>query len=238
MKTIKNRFICPIPEWLRGELLEYNRLYAYPVIPEDIGISEFQILDSGGYSLMKQKRRMSYKYIENLAIHYSEYDHEKRYLAAPDVGGNMWETMKNFEYYITQYSNNVQPVLHYTSPYWDFSELKYQLDFYKERINDKKFIFSGKGRANVELMKKYGAKHKINLIQKILKNHWLHIFGIGWGVHDCRELAKFGKSFSIDTINYYQAAEVLSRNANEWDNYETDRVKAAIINASKANNLL
>jgi len=45
----KNRFVCPVPSWLRGKLLEYNRLYAFPVIPESLQNAEFQILDSGAY---------------------------------------------------------------------------------------------------------------------------------------------------------------------------------------------
>lgn len=235
----KNRFICPIPNWLRGELLEYNRLYAYPVIPEYLANSEFQILDSGAYALSKQNRKMSANYIEKLAEHYNKYKGDCIYCVAPDVGGNMFETMKNWDYWHANYDIKVHPVLQFSNHTFDLSQIQYQLKFYKERLGESiPFLFFAKRGATVEEMFKYGIHHKIKYIRSQIKNEWIHFFASGWGKHDCMLLSKMGDNFSVDTINYYQAAEIPQRNLTEWGYFSENKIENAIHNANLANQIL
>lgn len=235
----KNRFVCPVPKWLRGKLLEYNRLYAYPVDPEPICDSEFQILDSGAYALSKQKRKMNASYIEKLAEHYSNNQLHNRYCVAPDVGGNMWDTMKNWDYWHDNYNIEVIPVLQFSNHNFDLYEIQYQLKFYKERIGNRiPFLFFAKRGATVEEMQKSGIIHKIKYIRSQIKNEWIHFFAAGWGKHDCLLLSKMGDNFSVDTINYYQAAEIPQRNLTEWGYFSEDKIECALHNVELANKIM
>lgn len=235
----KNRFVCPIPRWLRGELLHLNRLYAYPTEPEPLSDSEFQIIDSGAYALSKQGRKMGLKYIENLAEHYHQNFDENRFFVAPDQGGSPRDTMRNFDYWHDNFQIEVVPVLQFTSRFFDLRELQYQISFYKERLGHEiPFIAFAKRGATIEEMQRYGVMQKVKYLRSQIKNQWVHFFAAGWGKHDCLLLSKMGEKFSVDTINYYQAAEIPQRNLTEWGVFFENKVEAAKHNAELANKIL
>ena len=54
------KFVCPVPNFMRNSLLKYNRLYAYPVIPE-LDNENLIILDSGAFALFMQKKAKNFR---------------------------------------------------------------------------------------------------------------------------------------------------------------------------------
>ena len=182
---------------------------------------------------------MTYTYIEKLALHYDQYQQQKRYCVAPDNGGDMWSTMQNFDYWLKNFEIKVIPVLQFSSHNFDLFEIQYQLNFYKERLGDNiPFIFFAKRGATIEEMKKAGIAHKIKYIRSQIKNDWIHFFAAGWGKHDCSMLANMGENFSVDTIAYYNTVENMQLQLNDWGHFSENKIDCAKQNVIIANEIL
>lgn len=237
--NFKNRFVCPIPSFLRGELLEYNRLYAYPVIPEPIDKSEFQILDSGGYSLWKQNRLMSKNYIDDLAVHYKKYKVlDNIFCASPDKSQDAKATIKNTKYYLSKYENNICPIIHFPDYRFDIGLLNYQISAYKELFNECRFVFWGGTMAHTSKMLNISLKYKLNLLRDKLNVEWVHFLGAGWGKLEVSKLAEFDRYISFDTLAYYNSAKDKIWNTNDWGVWNDCRIKTSIENAKLANRIV
>ena len=235
----KNRFVCPTPLWLRGRLNNFNRLYAYPVIPEPLFNSEFQILDSGAYGLSKFKGKMSPEYIDKLGEHYLKYKTDKNiFCVAPDKGGDYKTTIKQLEYYLSKFEYNVSPVLQFSGHDFNWIELKYQIEYYKDNLPNIEFIFFAKRGAYSFELKEVEIVKKIDYIFEKLNCNWIHFFAAGWGKNEVKEFSKFSKNISIDTINYYQSAMVFNKNLSDWGWGCSDKIKNALYNVELANKLM
>jgi len=235
----KNRFVCPVPKWLRGELLEYNRLYAYPTTPEPLHDAEFQILDSGAYGLSKYQGVMSNDYIDKLAEHYLKYKTDDNiYCVAPDKSGDYKTTIKQFEYYLSKYEYNISPVLQFPNHGFDWFTLKKQIDYYESTLKEVPFIFFAKRGATATELQEADIIDKIQFIRKKLNTKWIHFFAAGWGKHEVFNFSKFDKNISIDTINYYQAAQTMQRNINDWGWGCGDKIKNSLFNVKLANKIM
>ncbi len=231
----KNRFVCPIPKFLRGKILELNRLYAYPVIPEPLGDAEFRILDSGGYALWKQKREMSKKYINELAAHYKRYSESGSFNAAPDVSQNARKTIKNTEYYLSNFGNNICPIFHFPDSKFDFSLLNYQISAYKSLFGNCDFVFWGGTMDYAGRMLNEALKFKLNLLRDKLNVKWIHFLGAGWNKLEVAKLAQFDQKISFDSLSYYNCIDDKIWCSNDWGNWSEDKTKLAIENAKTAN---
>ena len=78
-------FILSSNKKLEPELSGFDRLYAYPNIP-NITPEHMIILDSGAFALSCKKQKMDNEYIQQLAKHYEQYvQHKNVYFIAPDV---------------------------------------------------------------------------------------------------------------------------------------------------------
>ena len=228
----KNRFVCPVPEWLRGKLLEYNRLYAFPVVPEPIANSEFQILDSGAYGLSLSKRKMTDEYLENLNTHYNKYSGQNIYCVAPDTFLNFKETIEKFEKWHSNDYCKVQPVIQMPkAKNFDWNIIKYQLDYYSDFFdgNIDFLLFSNPFCRQIEYPK--------NLFKKIHDLYaidWIHNLGAGLNLQDVKAWSQT-KINSIDTIAYYNAVNSVDGN---WMRVSGTKISKAQKNALIANKIM
>lgn len=187
-------FVFPIPKWLRGRLLNYKRLYAFPTIPEE---NPF-ILDSGAFGLSKSGQRMNVAYLENLYQYYKQYP---GWHVAPDVFLNPFQTMKNFEKWVKKYPDcQVWPVIQFAYKKVEWAIIKYQLDFYADFFDRLEVIFL----SNPSL--RFG-NYLFDIFQ-IIKDYcevaWLHNLGAGWDIEDITGYSKMPGLDSIDSISYYK----------------------------------
>jgi len=226
------RYVLPIPKWLRGDLLNFNRLYAFPTIPESLGDSQFIILDSGAYTLSKRRKTMDIKYIDKLYEHYKKYKTSKNIICvAPDVAGDFKKTMKNYEYFRTKYDLNVMPVLQFPDHEFNWSLLKYQIEFYKDFIADIQMMFFAKRGAYSSELYAYEVDKKIRYIQNEIGIDWIHLFAAGWNRVECRMIGKLNNKITMDSIAYY----LTTNNYLDWGHDKGDRQKNSIENAKIAN---
>lgn len=232
-----NRFVLPIPTYLRGKLLPYNRLYAYPVIPEPVGESEFQILDSGGYALWKQGRSMSKAYMDQLGEHYFLHGQAANvYCAAPDKSQDAKQTIRNTAYFLSNHRAKIQPIFHFPDCKFDMSLLRYQIAAYKELFGEScDFVFWGGTMDKAAKMLNPVLRYKLDLLRAELGVKWIHFLGAGWNKREVEALAKFDRGISFDTLAYYNCATSKAWSANDWGNWvEGDKAATSIQNAMTA----
>lgn len=228
----KKRFVCPVPSWLRGKLLDFNRLYAYPTKPESIKGADFLILDSGAYGLSLSKKKMDDLYLYNLNEHYSKYKTKHVYCVAPDTFLNYKETISKFEKWHDKKYTNVQPVVQMAKAKdFTWGVVKYQLDYYSEFFggNIDFLLFSNPFCRKVEYP--VGFFKKIHDLYAI---DWIHNLGAGWSVNDVVDWSSSDIN-SIDTLAYYNAVNSVDGN---WSRVDGSRVHKAINNAKIANKIM
>jgi len=218
-------YVFPIPIRLRGRLLDFKRLYAFPAIPEE---NPF-ILDSGAFALSKSGGRMDGEYFERLYKYYKKYFGSYAHNVAPDVFLNPRQTMKNFEVWREKYADcQVWPVIQCTSKKIEWALIKYQLDFYSELFNCLKILFF----SNPSLR---GSSYPKDIFQKIKDQYrveWIHILGAGWNLEDIKIYARLEGLDSIDSIAYYQC------HPDNWHSEKLPKTNAIILNAKMAQQCL
>jgi hypothetical protein len=203
-------YVCPVPQPLRGQLLHYSRLYAYPVEPEPPDGSGFVILDSGAFGLAMARRKMDDEYIAALAAHYARYAGERVLCVAPDEYLNPRRTMAN---YAAWRSAPVVPVIQSSRRRTvDAYDVRRQVQFYSEylsnipRYRDRPVI----AFSNPAL---YAAEKPLPVwrtlcavIRAHIPDAWIHVLGAGWSPDDIRVWRETGVN-SIDSIAYYTSAQ-------------------------------
>lgn len=210
-------YVFPVPPWLRGELLEYKRLYAFPAVPEE---NPF-ILDSGAFALFKRKQRMDEAYFEKLYLYYSG---SAGWKSAPDVLFNPKQTMFNFKNWFKKYPDcRVCPVIQMRSKKIETALSFFQLDFYKELIGKIKFLFI----ANPFLRSSGYPDDFFKKIKERSGAGHVHLFGAGWDIQDIRGYSNFQCLDSIDSIAFYNAVNTTFGN---WAQKKGGRVEKALGN--------
>lgn len=228
----KRSFVCPVPKWLRGKLLEHNRLYAFPTKPEPLFNSEFQILDSGAYALSFTGKKMNDEYLENLNKHYIKFGGDNIYCVAPDTFLDFKDTITKFKRWHNLGYTKVQPVIQMLEAKdFNWEIIKYQFDFYSEFFNGNIdfVLFSNPFCRQVEYPKDLFKK-----IHKLYAIDWIHNLGAGWNLSDVSNWSKT-KINSIDTLAYYNAVSSVDGN---WMRIHSNRIKIAQNNAEIANKII
>jgi len=199
-------FIASTQMSLSSDLLHYNRLYAYPNIPE-ISDTPIIILDSGAFALSMRKGYMDAEYIEKLAAHYQGYDHlDNIYCVAPDVFKNPYISMKQYKDFVEKYTINAVPVLQFSSPQPDLFKVKKQIDFYHRLNEDIKMMCLSNHKFNP--VKQYKElQFIVNIIRETFnENILIHVLGAGYNHLDVLDWLKIGVD-SLDSISYYTDAQ-------------------------------
>lgn len=223
------KFVCPIPVWLRSQLLDYDRLYAYPNIPE-INDVDLIILDSGAFALSFKKREMDLSYLEDLSYFYNKWYQYNVKCVAPDKFLDFKKTMKNFiSWHNIGLFKDVCPVLQSDKKHnLDKRIFYYQLDFYKEFYKGNlDFIFFSNPacRAN---------EYPINFFKDLKEKYgirWIHNLGAAWDKKDILNWSNFKGLDSLDTIAYYISTNELSGN---WNNIKGNKIEISISNVNFA----
>jgi hypothetical protein len=231
-------YVAPVPNWLRGLLSNFNRLYAYPNIPEVFENNTFTILDSGAFHLFMAKKKMTLEYIDNLAEHYLKYSGKNIFCVTPDVPRNYIETIKNFQYFYTKYDIVLSPVIQCSNESFLIHEIDYQLKAYKEILGDIDYLFFNKrGKRFAELIEtKFDSK--LEYCKKEYGVNRIHIFGGGWGLEDVNVFKKFKYADSIDSIAYYTASINEAQNLREFKISGKTKQERAIKNLELCNKIL
>lgn len=222
-------FVCCYNKRLKRELLDFNRLYAYPNEP-DIN-DKMVILDSGAFHLSKSGKRMDDKYIDSLATHYKRFHQFKNvHCIAPDTFKNPFDSMRKYKEFKEKYPNiSICPVIQSKSSNIDIFDIKKQIKFY----DDHEFIcFSNNKFDPVK------QKQELKYIRGLIPDKtWVHVLGAGYSHNNVKDWVKLGYN-SIDSVSYYTDAE----SKIKWvkNSYNTEPSvyefkKTALFNAKIAN---
>lgn len=207
-----NKYVLPVPWFLRGKLQGKNRLYAYPTVPETITKNEFVILDSGAFGLSQRGEVMDFEYMKKLSTHYKKYNasDEFPYIAiAPDEFMNPTQTMENYKLWINNDLGRVAPVLQFKkAKQLDIWTIVEQCRFYLQY--KPQFVAISNPSMNAIEAKKT-MPQIVAVVRKILQPKWIHNLGAGWNAADAAEWLQQGFD-SIDSIAYYTDAI----NAKSW----------------------
>jgi hypothetical protein len=235
-----NRFVLPVPQWLRGKFLDKTRLYAYPVEPEAACERGFVILDSGAFALSMRGESMTNAYMENLNLHYAKYSSPAFgdvVCTAPDVFLDPKQTMANFAYWRNMDYVHVSPVLQCSKKRKiTLYELQKQIDFYARYCRELRFIALSNPSLRAVQCDAVAVRELLNMIRCAWDGIWIHNFGAGWDGDDVKRWLAMGFD-SIDSIAYYTDAEkrlIWSAGGNTMK-CSGDRVQAAIFNEQVAN---
>lgn len=214
-------YILPIPDYLRGHLLRYNRLYAYPHLAEPPPPDGLLVLDSGAFALSKSKKkvRMDLGYMQALdafyEYHLSKYPNRQIVCIAPDVRQRPDRTMKNWTLWHTYCQSPVAPVLQARHPgIWDWEHLKKQMRFYQPFTPESVCLSNScyAASVNVDQLKAFAS-----VIRNELGTIHLHKFGAGWDAADIRGWAAMQIFDSIDSIAYHTSKTRFEDGATHLD---------------------
>lgn len=231
-------YILPVPEFLRGKLLNYNRLYSYPNVAEAPAKNGFIILDSGAFALSrsKKKAKMGLDYMKALNSFYkaqiSKYPDALVYCAAPDVYLHPDASIAQFETWHLHCDTPVVPVLQSKRKgTWDWNALKAQARFYRQFQPTAIFVSNPGCRAAAVPVDEMQAI--ATLIRSETGATHLHNFGAGWDAADIQGWAAMNVFDSIDSVAYYTAKTRFSDGS-----FDRDPTARAIANAEHANLLM
>ena len=216
-------FILSSNKKLEPELSGFDRLYAYPNIP-NITPEHMIILDSGAFALSCKKQKMDDEYIQQLAKHYEQYVQYKNvYFIAPDVFKFPELSMKQFLYFRSICNVDVAPVIQFKSPTADIFSAKKQIKFYKEHAPDLRLICISNHAFNIERQ-----SSAISEIVKMIRYSWgrnikIHVLGAGFNSKNVADWMKTGVT-SMDSVSYYSDSP-----KHKWI-FGTDRLEASTQN--------
>lgn len=232
------RYVLPIPSFLRGKLLEYNRLYAYPTLPEPPAENGFVVMDSGAFAMLKSEREIDKNYMVKLAKHYQEHGQFERYFcAAPDVSKNPKKSMSNFLFWKNEGFPKVYPVLQFESRGFNWYSIEKQMDFYLSYLQEIPFLFFAKrGSTAIECVN-YKLNEKLEAIKQKYGVKWIHIFAGGWNKTDVATFSTVDSLDSIDSIAYYDRAKHDGNNYKDWGIMKGSMEVNAIANAHLVNQI-
>ena len=196
------KYVFPVPPFLRGKLLHYPRLYAYPTVPEKTN-GTFIILDSGAFALAKQGRQITKKYMEQLNKHYTRYDTSDCFPSlaiAPDMYLQPDVSLRNYVYWVKKKYAPVVPVIQFgTKHRVPLQDVRYQMAVYK----GKKIICVSNPALRAKLAKASGIEDVFKMLKKDYNVSWIHVLGAGWDKQDIFDWAQIQGFDSMDSIAYY-----------------------------------
>jgi hypothetical protein len=218
------KFVCCVPKELRGRLLDFPRLYAYPTAPEPA--RDFVILDSGAFEMSMRGKQIDEMHMKKMNDHYQKFgaSNDKPVIGvAPDVFLNPAATMKNWQTWNANHYAPVAPVIQFTAmKKIDLYSVMKQVKFYG--VHPFAFI-SNPGLRGAEAWSR-SFQHAVNLVRENMKPNWIHILGAGWDRQDVADWKRISGIDSIDTIAYYTAA----REGVAWSGVADDDWKVTAIN--------
>jgi hypothetical protein len=198
------RLVAPITNQLRGRLLEYCRLYAYPQQPEPPPNGGFVILDSGAWGLSQSDQKIGIGWMRQLSVHYGKYCDTHVRFVAPDVYLDPYTTMRNWSWWRKNTSIPVIPVIQFEhEKRVDLYCAMKQLDFYAQ-YSPTWLAISNPGCWSIEVAATMG--HVCSMARRITGAQWLHNLGAGWSNSDIQRWFDIGFN-SIDSIAYYTDAK-------------------------------
>jgi hypothetical protein len=199
-------FVFPVNKKLRGKLYSYNRLYAFPSVPE-FTQDKLIILDSGAFGLSKSGGKMDTDYMMRLNHYYAKYDNDNIIHVAPDVFLDPGQTMNNFEYWFDiKFFDKIKPVIQFRQKLKLDDSMYKQLLFYQNKNIKFDFLFiSNPGMLAIDF-KILFFDDILQELKKEFKISHIHILGAGWNEQDIREWSTFKYVDTIDSIAYYLAA--------------------------------
>jgi len=232
-------FICAAHKQLAPQLNEFNRLYAFPTVPDLDGQHKI-ILDSGAFGLSKSGRKMDAQYLNDLALHYQKYGQQKNvFCIAPDVFKNSHQSIRQYKDFTQRYPNiKVVPVLQFQTKNIDLFNAKKQIDEYS-RLSNSGMICVSNNKFNP--VKQFDElQYIVKKIRHKFKHVWIHVLGAGYSHNNVKDWLKTGVD-SIDSISYYTDAQAKL----QWlrDSYQThpsplEFKQLALHNAEVANEIL
>lgn len=236
-------YVFPVPRELRGALLNYSRLYAYPVEPEPPPDDGFVILDSGAFGLATAGARMDDRYIARLAEHYARYAEDRVLCVAPDEYPNPARTMKNF---VGWRGVPVVPVCQSSRKRAvDAYAMLRQARLYGQHL-DKIARYQDRpvvAVSNPALDARDIDARVWQIICATIRAHvpgaWIHLLGAGWEPNDIRAWASMDCFDSMDSIAYYTDAMALRawcrsvEPATSWQEIALLNARVALEEATK-----
>lgn len=201
-------YVLPIEKRLRGSLLTYSRLYAYPTIPEPAPETGFVILDSGAFGLSMRGQYITEDYMGLLNQHYETYRTENVFCACPDEFLNPQATVRNWEKWYSKGYVDVFPIIQFeTKGTIRTTMLEYQLDAFADIIspaNQFIAISNPSIRGNIAHIEGFA-----KIISKVKDRGygWVHCLGAGWSTQDIADWANFQALDSFDSIAYYTSVQ-------------------------------
>lgn len=225
MHSVK-RYVLPIPFNLRGKLLDYNRLYAYPTTPESAEEDQLIILDSGAFSLSQKGKSIDKRHMALLNDYYFYNSNNNTRCVAPDVFMNPIETIENWEHWQAQGYYEVCPVLQSTEKY-QVKEMEWQVEYY-EQFKCDFWFFSNPSMTGKHAQAQYRTIKKITDLARRSGAKWIHNLGAGWNLKDISDWWNLRCFDSMDSIAYYTSVA----NKENWTSQNN-----AIVNAYEANKI-
>ena len=199
-------YVTPIPTPLRGRLLPFHRLYAYPAEPElPPPAGGFVILDSGAFGLSQRGGKMDRPWMRGLAEHYRRFAAEGVVCIAPDVFLDPATTWRNWRWWQDEIGVPVAPVIQFRQ--------KRRLDLYDAVRQARQYApwrpafvaISNPGLRAIECRETMPALCR--LVREAAGATWLHNLGAGWDAADVRAWRDLACFDSIDSIAYYTDAQ-------------------------------
>lgn len=228
-------YVLPVPEQLRGQLLPYARLYAFPTEPEPPAGDKFIILDSGAFGLSQAGKRMDSDYIQRLKAHYQRFQADNVLCIAPD---EYLSPSVSVARYLEWDGPAVVPVLQFArARKLDATGLFRQLSAYAPfaerlpRYQGRPVVALSNPGLYADEVAPSTLAFICSLIRRTFPNAWIHMLGAGWNIQDIRGWAARPGGFdSMDSIAYYTAAQA----GEAWRDRGQDWRETALYNAQAA----
>jgi hypothetical protein len=230
-------FILSANKLLNPELRDFNRLYAYPTIP-DLDDEKTILLDSGAYMLSMQRRVMTLGYIDKLAAHYQHYAiSDNIHCIAPDCFKNPVVSIRQYRHFVDNYSVPIAPVLQFVSSEIDLFNTKKQIDTYA-RLSKSRMICLSNNKFN-PVKQSRELLHIVDNIRRKFSNTHIHVLGAGYNHNNVKDWMKLGID-SMDSVSYYTDAQhrlAWRRNSYETQASDLSFKEIALHNARTANEI-
>jgi hypothetical protein len=200
------KLVAAITPNLRGEMIDFCRLYAYPANPEPPANGGFIILDSGAFGLSQSGQKIGIGWMKQLAEHYKKFNASSDFPVlgmAPDAYLDACTTMNNWMWWQKNINLPVVPVIQFKK--------KKMLDAYHAVIQAKFYAPSKPpvvaiSNPSMRAIEAPVMRQICCIIRQITGAKWLHNLGAGWSPLDVKKWFELGFD-SIDSIAYYTDAQ-------------------------------
>jgi hypothetical protein len=226
------KFVCATPSNLKGWLLEFPRLYAFPAQSEAPAPESFVILDSGAFGLSQRGIQMSKAHMAKLAEHYALHgasDAFPHVAVAPDAYPNPFQTMRQWHYWYDQSYTRVAPVIQQTQKHGCDARVTLMQCLEYEPYKPQTVFVSNPGLTGKEA-RFLGFQAVLDTVQETLAPRWVHVLGAGWHPEDLEQWTRLRGWDSMDTIAYYTDA----KNGLCWDGLAFTNFKDVAVRNGRA----